>query len=143
LGCADAERAQAKPKRKAGPNPKVRKELLALCEPSTAGKLERDRTKDGAARLADLAQRLLDATQRATRRKLTDQKSLRGAARHGGSSYVATRFKVLEFLDATGSPGGTATAPVLSCGSSKQPGHKKAAPVKGRPFYLGTAHSKS
>ncbi len=101
LGCADAERAQAKPKRKAGPNPKVRKELLALCEPSTAGKLERDRTKDGAARLADLAQRLLDATQRATRRKLTDQKSLRGAARHGGSSYVATRFKVLEFLDAT------------------------------------------
>ena len=101
LTCADAERAQAKPKRRKGPGPKVRKELLALCEPSTAGKLERDRTKDGVARLADFSQRLLDATQRATRRKLTDQKSLRGAARSGGSSYVASRFKVLEFLDAT------------------------------------------
>ena len=101
LGCADAERAQAKPKRAAGPSPKVRKELLALCEPAIAKKLERDRTKSGAARFTDLTQRLLDATQRATRRKLTDQVSLRGVARQGGSTYVAMRFKVLEFLDAT------------------------------------------
>ncbi len=101
LTCADAERAQAEPKRAAGPGPKVRKELLALCEPGTAKKLERDRTKKGAARFADLSQRLLDATQRATRRKLTDHVSLRGVARQGGSTYVSMRFKVLEFLDAT------------------------------------------
>ncbi len=101
LGCADAERAKAEPKRVTGPNPKVRKELLALCEPGIAKKLERDRTKKGVARFADLSQRLLDATQRATRRKLTDQISLRGVARQGGSTYVAMRFKVLEFLDAT------------------------------------------
>jgi hypothetical protein len=101
LGCADAERAQAKPKRQAGPGPKVRKELLALCEPATAKRLAADRTKTGTARFADLAQRLLDATQRAMRRKLTDQISLRGAARRGSSTHVAARFKVLEFLDAT------------------------------------------
>ena len=101
LGCADAERALSGPKRLAGPGPKVRKELLALCEPGIAKKLERDRTKKGAARFADLAQRILDATQRATRRKLTDQISLRGVARQGGSTYVAMRFKVLEFLDTT------------------------------------------
>ncbi len=101
LVCADAERAQTKPKVGAGPGPKVRKELLALCEPSTAKKLERDRSKNGAARLVDLTQRLLDTTQRSTRRRLADQISLRAAATKGDSTYVAMRFKVLEFLDTT------------------------------------------
>lgn len=101
LTCADAERAQAKPKPVIGPGPKVRKELLALCEPATAKKLARDRTKKGIAFLADLSQRVLDAAQRSTRRKLTDHVSLRGVARQGGSTYVAMRFKVLEFLDLT------------------------------------------
>ncbi len=101
LVCAEAERAQTKPKRGAGPGPKVRKELLALCEPGTAKKLERDRHKNGAARLTDLTQRLLDTTQRATRRRLADQISLRAAATKGNSTYVAMRFKVLEFLDTT------------------------------------------
>ena len=101
LGCAEVERAQTKPKNGAGPGPKVRKELLALCEPGTAKKLVRDRQKNGAARLTDLTQRLLDTTQRATRRRLVDQISLRAAATRGNSTYVAMRFKVLEFLDTT------------------------------------------
>ncbi len=101
LGCAEAERAQMKPKGAAGPGPEVRKELLALCEPGTVKKLERDRLKNGAARFTDLTQRLLDTTQRATRGKLADQISLRAAATKGDSSYVAMRFKVLEFLDTT------------------------------------------
>ena len=101
LGCADAERAQAKPKSGAGPGPKVRKELLALCEPGTAKKLERERRKNGAALFTDLTQRLLDTTQRSTRRRLADQISLRAAATKGDSTYVAMRFKVLEFLDTT------------------------------------------
>ena len=101
LGCADAERAKAGPKPVTGPGPKVRKEILALCDPDTRKKLERDRTKKGIARFADLSQRLLDATQRATRRKLTDQITLRASARQGGGNYAVMRFKVLEFLDTT------------------------------------------
>jgi hypothetical protein len=100
-GCASAELAVTAPPGGSGPPAKVRRALLELCEPATAQKLERDRTKQGTARLTDLIQRLLDVAQRAVRRKLNDQVTLRVAARQGGSTYVAMRFKVLEFLDAT------------------------------------------
>jgi hypothetical protein len=100
-GCASAELAVTALPRGSGPPAKVRRALLELCEPATAQKLERDRTKQGSARLTDLIQRLTDVAQRAVRRKLSDQVTLRIAARQGGSTYVAMRFRVLEFLDAT------------------------------------------
>ncbi len=99
--CARAEREESAPKRAAGPKPKVRRLLLELCEPTTAEELERRRTKDGGAEFVDLIQRLLDVAQGAVRKVLDDQIGLRIAAERSGGSYVAARFSVLEFLDAT------------------------------------------
>ncbi len=101
VGCASAELAVMAPANGSGPPAKVRRAVLELCEPATAEKLGGDRTKRGSARLADLIQRVLDVAQRAVRRKLSDQVTLRLAAQQGGSTYVAMRFKVLEFLDTT------------------------------------------
>jgi len=101
LACARAERAGAAPAGAAGPGARVRCLLLALCEPGTARELEHRRARRGSAELAGFMQRLLDVTQGAVRRVLDDPIGLRLAAAERGNTYLATRFKVLEFLDAT------------------------------------------
>ena len=103
VGCATAEIAGAAPTKLRVPGVKVRAKALELCEPKTAQKLEKARQKDGGAQITDLIQRLLDIAQRAVRRKLADQVTLRLAAERGGGTYVAARFKMLEFLDTTSS----------------------------------------
>lgn len=99
--CARAERAANAPTRAAAPKPTVRRLLLALCDPDTAVELEARRAQNGGAELAGFIQRLLDVTQGAVRRMLSDQIGLRIAAERCGSSYAAMRLQVLEFLDAT------------------------------------------
>ncbi len=98
---ARAERAEASPTASAGPAVGVRGQLLALCEPATARALERRRATRGDTELADLLQRLLDVAQGAVRRSLDDQVGLRLQAAERGCTYVAMRFRVLEFLDVT------------------------------------------
>jgi hypothetical protein len=98
--CARAERASAR-SGTAGPPAGVRRELLDLCDPETARALEQRRTRRGSAELAGLIQRVLDVAQGAVRRMLDDQIALRLAAAERASTYVAMRFRVLEFLDAT------------------------------------------
>lgn len=99
--CARAERAETGPATPSSPKPKIRRMLLELCEPATARELEQRRAQHGNAELVDLLQRLLDVTQQAVRRMLDDQVALRIGAERSGSSYVAMRYKVLEFLDST------------------------------------------
>lgn len=101
VACARAERASVSPAGAAGPRADVRSLLLALCEPATARTLERRRARRGSAELAGLLQRVLEVTQGAVRRALDDQIGLRLAAAERGSTYLAMRFKLLEFLDAT------------------------------------------
>ncbi|MGH7699071.1 MAG: hypothetical protein ACREMJ_00905 [Gemmatimonadales bacterium] len=98
--CASAERAVAAAVA-AGPGARVRRLVLDLCEPGTARALERRRARDGSAELAAFIQRLLDVTQGAVRRTLDDQIGLRLRAAERGSTYLAMRFRVLEFLDVT------------------------------------------
>lgn len=99
--CARAERA-GDASAPTGPGTQVREELLALCEPGTARTLERRRTRrGGAVELAGFLQRVLDVIQGVVRRALDDPIGLRLAAAGQGSTYLATRFKVLEFLDTT------------------------------------------
>ena len=100
IACARAERA-AVASGPVDPGSRVRAQLLALCAPATARTLERRRTRGGSAELADLFQRLLDVTQGSVRRTLDDQIGLRLAAAERGSTYLAMRFRVLEFLDVT------------------------------------------
>jgi hypothetical protein len=99
--CAQAERDATAPTRTSGPRANVRRLLLALCEPSTAEKLEARRARNGGAELTDFIQRLLEVTQGAVRRMLDDQIGLRIAAERDGRTYAAVRLQVLEFLDAT------------------------------------------
>ena len=101
VACARAERADPASAGACGPRADVRCLLLALCEPGTARELEQRRARRGSAEIAGFIQRLLDVTQGAVRRVLDDQIGLRLAAAERGSTYVAMRFKVLEFLDAT------------------------------------------
>jgi hypothetical protein len=79
----------------------VRRQLLALCEPKTARQLEQRRGRRSSAELFDILGRLLNVAQGAVRRALDDHIQLRLAAAERGSSYVAMRLKVLDFLDAT------------------------------------------
>lgn len=97
---ARAERASVRRKHP-GPSADIRRELLALCERAKARQLERRRASRGDAELTALLDRLLDVTQGAVRRLLDDQISLRLAAADRASSYVAMRYRILEFLDAT------------------------------------------
>jgi hypothetical protein len=99
--CLPAERAGAGAAGPSAPGTQVRRLLLALCAPATAQELERRRARRGSAELVDLIRRLLDVTQGAVRRVLDDHIGLRLAAAERGSSYVAMRLKVLDFLDAT------------------------------------------
>ncbi|MBI2404089.1 MAG: hypothetical protein HYW52_10375 [Gemmatimonadetes bacterium] len=99
--CARAERANAQAAGGAGPEPAIGRVLLALCEPATARQLARRRTAEGPAELAQVTQRLLDVIQGTVRRVLEDEIALRVAAARRGSTYLAMRFRVLEFLDAT------------------------------------------
>jgi len=98
---AVAERAGAPSPGATGPGVRVRELVLAMCEPRTARTLEQRRAKRGGAELAGFIQRLLEVTQRAVRRSLDDQIGLRLQAAERGSTYLAMRFKVLEFLDVT------------------------------------------
>lgn len=98
--CARAERASAAAVA-TGPGAHVRRLVLALCEPGTARALEQRRTRGARAELAGFIQRLLDVTQGAVRRTLDDQIGLRLRAAERGSTYLAMRFKILEFLDVT------------------------------------------
>ena len=98
--CARAERAK-NTKAGRGPHVAVSRLLLAMCEAATAAELERRKEQNGNAELAGLTQRLLDVTQGAVARMLFDHTGLRIAATQHGSSYLAMRFKVLEFLDAS------------------------------------------
>jgi hypothetical protein len=110
IACADAERAGTASSKRSGPGIRVRTQLLALCEPGTARALER-RARRGNAELVGFFQRVLDVTQGAVRRALDDQIALRLAAAERGRTYVAIRFAMLEFLDATA---GTLTVQHLS-----------------------------
>ena len=100
VACARAERAGAAPTGASGPRAHVRELLLSLCEPETARELQRRHAR-GSAELAGFLQRLLDVTLGAVRRVLDDQIGLKLAAVEQGSTYLAARFKVLEFLDVT------------------------------------------
>jgi hypothetical protein len=98
--CAREERAStAVPAR--GPGAGVRRVLLDLCVPETARVLERRRGRRGTDELTDFIQRLLDITQGAVRRLLDDQATLRITASQRGTTYMAFRLNVLDFLDAT------------------------------------------
>jgi hypothetical protein len=88
-------------KRGRGPKAAVSRQLLSMCEPKTAAELERRKAEKGGAELEDLSRRLLDVTQVAVRRVLYDQTGMRIAAAHSGSTYLAMRLSVLDFLDAT------------------------------------------
>lgn len=99
--CARAERAGSPATAGAGPDPAVGRALLELCEPATARRLARRQGRDASAELAQIVQRLLDVVQGTVRRVLENEIALRVAAAQRGSTYVAMRFRVLEFLDAT------------------------------------------
>ena len=99
--CAISERASAGSAAPVGPEADVRKRILELCEPETARVLERRRSRRGNEELVGFIQRLLDITQGAVRRLLDDQVSLRISATQRGTTYMALRLHVLEFLDAT------------------------------------------
>jgi hypothetical protein len=76
--------------------------MFDLCDPRSAKELERRRARRGGAEeLASVMQRVLDVAQGAVRRVLDDRIGLRLAAAERGSTYVAMRLRVLEFLDAT------------------------------------------
>lgn len=98
---AIAERAGDRKARASGPATSVRVLLLEMCEPRTARSLEQRRAKHGGAELAGLIQRILDVAQASVLRSLDDQIGLRLKAAEHGSTYLATRFRVLEFLDVT------------------------------------------
>jgi len=98
--CASAERAGSASTPAAGPSASIRRSLLALCEPETAGSLER-RARQHDGELAELIQRLLNVAQASVRRVLDDQIGLRVAATQSGTTYLAMRVRVLDFLDAT------------------------------------------
>ena len=99
--CASAERAAAAEQRPVLPDAKIRRLLFSFCDPQTASELERRRTRQNGAEVADIIQRLLDVTHGAVQRTLSDPVILRAAATQNGSSYTAARLKVLEFLDKT------------------------------------------
>jgi len=99
--CARAERAGSPPAGGAGPDAAIGRALLELCEPATARQLARRQGREGTAQLAQIVQRLLDVVQGTVRRVLENEVALRVAAAQRGSTYVAMRFRVLEFLDAT------------------------------------------
>jgi hypothetical protein len=99
--CARAERAESSWAVSRGPDPAIGRDLLALCEPATARQLTRRLGEDGPAELAQVIQRVLDVIQGTVRRLLEDEIGLRVAAVRRGSTYLAMRFRVLEFLDAT------------------------------------------
>lgn len=98
---AQSERDATEPAKPALPKPKVRRLLMDLCEPETAAELERRRAKSGNTELIDYFQRLLQLTQSAVARVLSDQATLRIAAERSGRAYADARLSVLEFLDST------------------------------------------
>jgi hypothetical protein len=85
----------------AGPAPEVAEALLALCEPETARVLKRRRARDGGAELAQVTRRVLDVVHGLVRRMMDDELGVRVAAMSSGSTYVAVRVALLEFLDTT------------------------------------------
>lgn len=101
MACARGERASAAAGRTPEPGPHVRGLLMELCEPATARTLERRRARSGGAELTGFLQRVLDVAQGVVRRSLDDPIGLRLAAAGRGTTYLAIRFKVLEFLDTT------------------------------------------
>lgn len=98
---ARAERASGSGRASGNLQADVRRQLLDLCEPATAKQLERKRTKNSAAELTGILERLVGVTQGAVRRVLDDQIGLRLSATHAGRSYEDMRLRVLDFLDAT------------------------------------------
>jgi len=107
----NADLADAPAPRAASLGTEVRHLLLALCDPDTARELEKRRAQSGGAELVGLISRLLDVVQGAARRILDDQVGLQLAAKASGTTYVAMRLRVLDFLEATP---GTLTASALT-----------------------------
>lgn len=99
--CAQSERDAEEPKKKELPPPEVQRLLMDLCEPATASELDRRSAEHGDAQLIDFFERLLQLTQSAVARALTDEPALRGAPERSGQSYSAARLSALEFLDTT------------------------------------------
>jgi hypothetical protein len=99
--CAIAEHASLSHGGPAQPRARVRDLLLELCERSTAQELVRRRTRIGATELAGFFERVLAVAQAAVRRSLNDHAALRVEAAAQGMTFVAVRFRVLEFLEAT------------------------------------------
>lgn len=83
------------------PDAAVVRQLWALCGPQTRAALQRRRGAARDAELADLLQRLLEVTQGAVRRTLSEAVALRARASRNGEDYPAVRLNILEFLDAT------------------------------------------
>ena len=102
--CAQAER-DATVRRRRRLDTRVRQLVLELCEPGTARSLEGSPTGIGAGvtgtPLNDLAQRLLTVAQGSVRRLIEDDVALRLVAAERGSTYVAMRLRVFDFLDST------------------------------------------
>jgi hypothetical protein len=97
--CARAER-EATIKQGVG-NAEVRDLLLGLCEPATAKVLSRRLSRKGSTEMDALVQRLIEVAQGSVRRMLDDEIALRIAATQVGTTFIAMRLRVLEFLDAT------------------------------------------
>lgn len=109
--CASAERAGSAERDTTAPDAGSWAMLLELCDPETARELER-RAGRSDSELPGLIERVLGIAQGSVRRTLDDQIGLRIAAAQSGTTFVALRMRVLEFLDAT--PGTLTVADVTN-----------------------------
>jgi hypothetical protein len=98
--CAQAEHERASRRRRL-PHADVRAMLLGLCEPAKARLLSRRFADRRHAALAYLVvERLLEVARGFARRQLEDEVGMRVTASRDGTSYIAVRMRLLEFLDA-------------------------------------------
>jgi hypothetical protein len=99
--CARAERGGAEGRRQRRPDARVRKLVLELCAPERAEAIARRFARaDGAELEAVAVGRLLEVAQGFARRRLEDEVGLRVAATRDGTTYLETRMRLIEFLDA-------------------------------------------
>jgi hypothetical protein len=99
--CARAERGGVGARRQRRPDARVRKLVLELCVPERAEAIARRFARaDGAELEAVAVGRLLEVAQGFARRRLEDEVGLRVAATRDGTTYLETRMRLIEFLDA-------------------------------------------
>jgi hypothetical protein len=99
--CARAERRGVGTRRPRRPDARVRKLVLGLCAPERSEAIARRFARADGAELEALAVgRLLEVAQGFARRRLEDEVGLRVAATRDGTTYLDTRMRLVEFLDA-------------------------------------------